>query len=479
MGAAAGGRTSARKIAASFRVYCMREVRKQATFGVVFCGGGPAMIGPVICAARTGQLDELLDQGVLVIDRDAVVGGGSLRYYGISSNSLAVAFLEGLDEIPEGGPFDAVRDDPATVELRKLSGVHAPLKYAGAYLDSLGATVTQLLERHPRCAVARGTTVREVRIRPGGVAVATENGIARVVHAGKAVLTMGGRAPENLEKLKLAQGLSLEPYASKLRHASALFDARIGLPSRLIEAARVSGEVAILGGSHSAWSIAWIVLNDPRFRDERGAPPMVTMLHRSPIRLFYLTREEAEAERYPFDPERDVCPVSGRVNRVAGLKGDARELARRALGLEEGAVPIRLLALADAERREVEQVLERVGMIVAATGYRPRLPELCTERGARVEPGRSSAGLAVNDRAELVTRGGNAIDSVLSYGLGVGIRAPRRIGGEPSNERAITSVWLYQHDVGGMALGSILGTDEVEAHAELPALTPGALASGF
>jgi hypothetical protein len=117
-------------------------------------------------------------------------------------------------------------------------------------------------------------------------------------------------------------------------------------------------------------------------------------------------------------------------------------------------------------------------LIVAATGYRPRLPRLVEDKGGGIEPARSSGGLAVTSEAEIVDTGGRAVAGVLAYGLGVGIQAPSRIGGEPSNERAITSVWLYQHDVGRIVLGALLGED-VEAHADMPALTPGALGSGF
>jgi hypothetical protein len=451
-----------------------------ADFGVIFCGGGPATLGLFVCAARTGRLDELLDRGVLVVERDHELGGGSLGHYEISSNSLAVAFLEGLDEIPEGSPFDSVRDHVATRELREQSGVHVPLKLASAYLDALGVGIAQLLESHPACAIAPGTTVNEVRVGDGGVGVATQNGVPQVVSAEKAVIAMGGRAPDGLEKLEIAPGLSLGRYAPKLRHASAVFDDRIGLPGHVIDAVRASGKVAILGGSHSAWSIAWTFMNDPRFRTADGAPPAVTLLHRSPIRLFYLNGAAAQAEGYAFDPQRDVCPVSGRVNRVAGLKGDARELARRVLGLAENGLPIRLLHLgSSADHRDAAEALDQAGLVVAATGYRPRLPELVMEAGGRIEPARSRAGLAVTDQAELVTRGGHTIPGVLTYGLGVGIRAPERVGGEPSNERAITSVWLYQHDVGAMALRALLGPEEVELHADMPALTPGALGSGF
>ena len=457
-----------------------RGLSTDAQFGVVFCGGGPATLGPFVCAARTGRLEEFLDQGVLVVERGSGLGGGSLSHYGISSNSLAVAFLEGLDEIPEGSPFDGVRRAPATLELRKRSDVHAPLKLAGAYLDALGAAIQEVLEKHPACAVERETRVNAVQVGDGAVTVATENGAKRIVRARKAVIALGGRAPDDLEKMQLLPGVTLRRWSHKLRHASALFDERIGLPHRLVDAVRTSGRVAVIGGSHSAWSIAWIMMNDSKFRAKGGAAPTVTLLHRSPIRLFYLTKEEAEAERYPFDPERDVCPVSGRVNRVGGLKGDARELARRALGLGENQPPIRLLRLGtSADAHEAIATLDGAGLVVAATGYRARLPELVAEAGGRIEPARTSAGLAVSPNAEIVDTGGHTVSNVLTYGLGVGIRAPDRIGGEPSNERAITSVWLYQHDVGRMVLRGLIGAEDVEAHADLPALTPGALGSGF
>jgi hypothetical protein len=291
---------------------------------------------------------------------------------------------------------------------------------------------------------------------------------------------MGGQAPGDLEKMQIALGVDLRRWSHKLRHASALFDERIGLPRRLVDAVRTSERVAVIGGSHSAWSIAWIMMNAPKFRAEGGGPPTVTLLHRSPIRLFYFTADEARAERYPFDPERDVCPVSGRVNRVGGLKGDARELARRALGLGEDRPPIQLLHLgAHRDIRKAVATLDDAGLVVTATGYRARLPALVAEWGGRINPARSSAGLAVTPDAEIVDTGGQTVSNVLTYGLGVGVRAPDRIGGEPSNERAITSVWLYQHDVGRMVLRGLIGAEDVEAHANLPALTPGALGSGF
>jgi hypothetical protein len=448
-------------------------------FGHAFCGGGPATVGAFVCAARTGRLDELLEAGVLVIERGQRLGGGSLRHYGISSNSLAVAFLEGLDEIQPGGQFDDVRSDPATEELRTMSGVHAPLSLAGAYLDALGATVETILDEHPACEVARETRVRELRIGEDGITIAGENGVPRSIAVKKAVIAMGGRAPAGVEQLTVLPGLTLERYRYKVRHAAALFDDRIGLPEALLDAVRTTGRVTIVGGSHSAWSVAWLLMNDAKFRTDEGGPPTVTVLHRSPIRLFYLTTEDAVAEHYPFDPDRDVCPVSGRVNRVAGLKGDARELARQALGVVESDLPIHLLPLGRNGPDAAVAALDDAGLIVAATGYEPQLPALVSDSREQIVPAKSTSGLVVSDELEVVDTRGRALPGVLAYGLGVGIRAPTRVGGEPSNERAITSVWLYQHDVGQVALNSLLGIDDIEAHSTMPALTPGALGSGF
>ncbi|MFE1794348.1 hypothetical protein ACFW7J_39070 [Streptomyces sp. NPDC059525] len=45
-------------------------------FGLVFCGGGPAALGPIIAAARSGRLDALLDLGIALVEPGPVGPAG-------------------------------------------------------------------------------------------------------------------------------------------------------------------------------------------------------------------------------------------------------------------------------------------------------------------------------------------------------------------------------------------------------------------
>ena len=451
----------------SWRLGTKREFCMQAEFGVVFCGGGPAALGLFVRAAGNGRLEELLARRVLIVERSQRIGGGSLRHYGISSNSLGGAFLEGLDNTPLGGPLDPAREGPTIDELREKRHLHVPLKTVGSYLDSLGAAIRAEVERHPDCAVACGTVVSQIKLNgDGALAITIESGgVERIVHAERAVIAMGGQPSDHLERTKIFPELVLDPYRDKLRHASVLFDDRTSLPQKLLNRLNVSGRVVVIGGSHSAWSSAWVLLNDSRFWASSGLPPSVTLLHRDSIRLFYLTQKEAEEDGYSFDPVADVCPVSGRVNRVGGLKGDARDLARRTIHSTNEVSPIRLVRLdQETHPRAIRALLDEVDLVIVATGYRVRLPELIDESGDRIDVQLTPTGLAVTNGMEIIAKDGRVLSSLIAYGLGVRVPVSKDVGGEPSYHGAITSVWLYQHNVGEIALRSLLGPDRLSPH---------------
>jgi hypothetical protein len=79
------------------------------------------------------------------------------------------------------------------------------------------------------------------------------------------------------------------------------------------------GKLTVVGGSHSAFSM---LENLAKALRSAGLEEM-TLVHRSQIRLFYESVEQALADGYVFDHVNDVCPVSGRVNRSGGLRYSA------------------------------------------------------------------------------------------------------------------------------------------------------------
>ena len=433
-------------------------------YGVVLCGGGPAGTGAIVAAAQDGRLDELLEHGVCVIEQGESLAAGSIGHYRITGNSPARSFVRWL-EAPESRPlFEAVAADPATDALHRKGSAYPALRLVGPYLERLGAALQQILETHPACSVALRTSVRSIRLLAGGGVrvIAEAEGDrpgAMSVTAAHAVVAMGGCAPPGLEELSLLPRLTLSRYRGKLCHVSDLIDDRVGVPLHLVDAVRETGSAVVVGGSHSAWSAAWILLHDRAFRGAGGDPPRVTVLHRSPLRFFYETAAQARADGYAFDDPGDVCPSSGYVHRHAGLRSpDARALAISVTRSTPGTAPVRAVRLVDDPnvRADVRRSLDAAGLVVGAVGYTAQLPELAWEDGRRLEPARSDRGLVVTAGAQLVAAGGAVVPEILVYGLGAGLAVDSGVASEPSYTGRFDAVPLYQNEVGRIALGSIL-----------------------
>jgi hypothetical protein len=226
------------------------------------------------------------------------------------------------------------------------------------------------------------------------------------LRAERAVIAMGGRP------------LPIPDANAKTCHADLLLDDRKGLPEELEQGIAETREAVVIGGSHSAWSAAWLLLRHP-------ARPRVTVLHRAPPRFFYWNIRAAAEAGYSFDRDLDVCPRTGRVNRHGGLRADAHALAREALAKQ---VPVRVISLSDRER--ARRAIERAGAIVAAVGYGPAMPRI---EGA-LRPG-----------------------DVLAYGLGSGVLPRGALVGEPAYRGRLDSVRLYEAEIGSIVLDELLG----------------------
>jgi hypothetical protein len=433
--------------------------------GVVFCGGGPAATGAIVCASQDGRLDELLDRGICVIEQGETLAAGSIGHYRIVGNTTARSFVRWLDDPEPRRLFATLVDDPATKALVRTGTRYPPLRLVRPYLERLGEVLQHLVESHERCTVALRTSVRSVHLLAGGGVRVTAEPVgdsadAFSVTAENAVIAMGGCEPPDLRTLCLLPGLTLAECAPKLCHASALIDERLGIPAPLAEAVREAGAAVVVGGSHSAWSAAWLLVHDPAFRGSDGNPPTVTVLHRRPVSFFYATVAEARAENYGFDEVLDVCPSTGRVYHWAGLRApDARALALAAVRRGSKQPPVRALRLVDEPevRRVVRRTLDTAGLVVAATGYRARLPDLAWHDGVRLEPGVSESGVIVTPETRLVTADGTVVRELFLPGLGAGLGADSGLACEPSYTGRLDAVRLYQNEVGRVILRSLLG----------------------
>jgi hypothetical protein len=433
-------------------------------YGIIFCGGGPAATGIVVCAAATGRLDELVSRGVCIVERDDHIGPGALGHYPISANTRGITFLRSLERARPRSVFDLVHSDPATQTLDRLRYLFPRLPLVGRHLEGMGQAVRAVVEPVPGCSVVTRHSVREVRLLPAGGVVVTvdpvDGGPTVETTADHAVIAMGGTPRDRIDELSLLPGLVLAGYGEKLCHAAALLDDRIGLPPHLGRAIARTREVVVVGGSHSAWSAAWMLIHDPGLRDADGRPPRVTVLHRSPLRFFFWDATRARAAGYAFDEVQDVCARTGIVNRHGGLRSDAHALAWAATHERRHPGPLCTLALVDqpGTRAAAARALDAAGAIIAGVGYRANVPTLRWPDGRPLRLAADDGGLLVTERAQLMSDDGTVLPELLAFGLGAGLRASGELAGEPSYAGRLDAVRLYQAEVGRIVLDSLLGS---------------------
>jgi hypothetical protein len=417
-------------------------------------GAGPGGTGPLVWAAQRGLLQSWLSAGVSLVDQDNRVGGG-LGQYIINSDSLGGVYLECLNSPAARAMFAPLAADPATRELERLRHGLPPLALVGRYFNHLGAVLEQIVARNAGSEFIPRTTVRAVRYRRDGTLCAelvSPEGASAHINARTVILALGGlqdatthRTAEVVADVRLAD---LPP--GKIMPSDELLTA-LGRQRAATTIARAqSRRVVILGGSHSAFSAAWLLTNlmpEVTF----GAGDIRIALRRWPP-IFYATEAAAVADGYPMT-RADLCPRTLRVNRFGGLRGDGRELWRR-LTRRPGTVPEdRVIAMPLSERREARLALRRelneAALVVSAFGYRARTVPVFDAEGRRIRLRAETDGPAVGQDARLLRDDGVALANLFGIGLGTGYRPVPPMGGEPSFRGQVNSLWLYQNDIGG------------------------------
>lgn len=200
--------------------------------------------------------------------------------------------------------------------------------------------------------------------------------------------------------------------------------------------------MVIVGGSHSAFSAVWALAERlPRatFRDGD-----LVILHRSRLRIFYPSPGAAREDGYEEFDERDLCPRTGRVHRLGGLRGDGRELWRRVTGrASPHESRVRIVPL-DEDRPLaplVRDLLREADLIVPAFGYRPRSLPVHDAEGRRIE---------------LACDVGRPVAGLTAIGMAAGFLPP----GEPSFGGQTNGAWLYHNVAGDAVLRTLAGAPQ-------------------
>jgi hypothetical protein len=233
-----------------------------------------------------------------------------------------------------------------------------------------------------------------------------------------------------------------------------------------------NGRVSVVGGSHSAFSVLENLADALEFAGLKE----VTLVHRSPIRLFYETAQAAAQAGYAFDPLKDVCPVSGRVNRSGGLRYRALDVGREALAnghIGKTGVRVKLLQTQNGPEGHFEsarQALAESEVVVQCTGYQPLLPALNYVGGGALNLMEVKGGLDSDPSGCPLDSNGQRLYGLHLFGLGAGLGVDPRLGSEASFDGRIYGVWQFHHDASGAVIDAVL------ARLQQPVIQPISLA---
>jgi hypothetical protein len=454
-------------------------------FSCAICGAGPSGMGFLFHAFKTGKLPEIARNGLLIIDRRLELGAGKLgEYANVTGNTVGNTFLACLEHENFEEVFgDLRRYSPLHKQMVEAADGPPSLTDAGALLALATEQLLAYLTARYDVTVLRGREIDRVRrLKNGGFEIdyhdVDDPAVCRTVSSDTVVMNLGGRQHVG-EIDDLCRGLRLPPPDAHVR--TYVSDDVLSLTTEQLvnefvrdfspnESGRKK-RITVVGGSHSAFTVV------DRLAMELGNVGLdeISVIHRSQVRLFFETVEEARANGYEVDEANDVCPVTKRVNRAGGLRYRAFDIARSimATGHVPGATPRVELIEADSSeeaRAHARECLSESIAVIHGAGYGPNMSVLVDHRGTPIELQLGQGGV-VSDRFGCpFDASGGLVEGLFSFGLGSGFRPDEQIRRETGFEAAfrgrIYGVWAFHHDFGGRVLNGVL-----EALAKIPVVS--------
>lgn len=428
--------------------------------GCVIAGAGPAGMGLLLNALKSGTLPDLVREGLIIVDSSSTPGSGSLGDYRITANSVGDVFLDCLRDPALRDVFAPLEHLPIYWRIRRQAHGAPQLSDIGELLAEASKLVLDFIVQRYGVTLWHSTTVTEVVKDGDEFVVWVENeGRTRRIRSRTLVLNFGGRQdPECLREGLAAEGLLLPASATIMSSDHLLRLNAVQLREAFAPALAGSGRITVVGGSHSAFSILENLADALEFAGLKE----LTLVHRSAIRLFYESSELALAAGYVFHPVRDVCPVSGRVNRSSGLRYRALDIGREVLvrgrvgktGVQARAFQIQGGAAGDFEQA-VQALLESC-VVVQCTGYQPRLPVFSHADGAPITLRQVKGGVDSDPSGCPLDVSGQRLHGLHLFGIGAGLAADERMGSEPSFDGRIYGVWQFHNDASSAVIDALM-----------------------
>lgn len=408
--------------------------------GTVIIGGGPAGLGPLVSALQEGRHEELLASRVMWLEQGDAPGPGCLGGFDIMSDTRASVLLECLDR-DGSGLLRPLRDRSAAVEVARFGDGPLPLPVAARFLAALGARAQAIIDQSPSRLLTRMRAFRVVQESDGQFLVFSHGPSGVVCHrARRVVYALGGRV--------VTHGDNFETGAHVFTAFSLFRGSSDSL--RAVLTGTECPQVVILGASHSGFAAATMVLD--RFSSELGHGRLRILARRRP-KVFYPDLASAHRDGYDEAGPDDVCPITGRVHRLGGMRLRSRDLLRGLWGLGGATADprVRLDVLSD---QEIQGLVRSADVVITALGFTARTCPLYGATGRRIalSAERGNRAPLVDGRSRLLRKDGTPVVGAFGVGLGSGLVPSGAMGGEPSFSGQTNGLWLYQNDIGKMLL---------------------------
>ncbi|WP_426256554.1 DegT/DnrJ/EryC1/StrS family aminotransferase [Sphingomonas sp. DC2300-3] len=431
----------------------------------VVIGGGPAGTAMLTAASKQNRLVPLVEAGLAIVERGPRLGAGALGGYAIRSDTTAETFLSAVKDNPHPELAALAQHPAARLMERYIGELGAPLADTAPLLEATGERLGTIVRAHGG-SVLTGHAAQEVRRTADGrwaTRVADGHGAVRTILSDRIVVATGGYQTDEQVAAKRVVGMPLGVMAGRrlMRSDIVLRQGGIAAVQERLRACRAP-RIAIVGASTSAIAAAVLLLkSQPGFAFGAGA---ITIVHRQPLKPFYATIAAAHAEGFHDFDENDICPVSGFVLRLAGLRLESRELVLRMLSLggrtpDPRVTTHRITGDHDAAARAI---IEGADLVIGALGYRPRCVPLIGVDGTPLSLAHHVGRPMVDRHCRLLDATDRPVPGAYGIGLSAGFVPWGRLGGEASFRGQANGLWLWQNDVGQMIVDQLL---EPEARA--------------
>ena len=441
------------------------EMRVRDDLTTVVIGGGPAGTAMLTAASKQGKLAPLAEAGLAIVERRARMGAGELGSYAIRSDTTAETFLSAVKNNPHP-ELAALEHHPAgQLMQRYVAELGAPLTDTAPLLSVTADRLRDIVLAHGGEVLTGHDAVSVQRTADGRWRTSVRDGAGtpRTLVSRNVVVATGGYQTDEQVAAKRVAGATLGDLAGDrlMRSDTAL---RLGGMEAVHDRlrGRPAPRVAIIGASTSAIAAAVLLLkNQPGFPFGAGA---ITILHRQPLKPFYPTIAAAHADGFHDFDENDICPVSGFVLRLAGLRLESRELVLRMLSLG-GRTPdprVTTHRIAGDHDAAARAIIEGADLVIGALGYRPRCVPLIGVDGTPLSLAHHVGRPMVDRHCRLLDATDRPVPGAYGIGLSAGFVPWGRLGGEASFRGQANGLWLWQNDVGQMIVDQLL---EPEARA--------------